>query len=197
MIAPARGCHFTGVTPPDLLPLPAAASDPVSPELLCERFLPQILRWCARLGGPLVDAEDAAHETMLVVIRRAHTIRDPDQMLPWVYGVTRRVVSWQRRKSMWTRFVPGFHAESAHPMRDPERDASDRQERRAVWELLEQLDPVLREVLVLCDLEDRTDEAVAQLVGVPTGTVKSRLRRARARFAETAAARGLADEEGR
>ena len=48
--------------------------------------------------------------------------------------------------------------------------------------MLEGMTENQREVLVLCDVEERTDEEVAALLGVPSGTVKSRLRLARASF---------------
>jgi RNA polymerase sigma-70 factor (ECF subfamily) len=48
-----------------------------------------------------------------------------------------------------------------------------------VWAALDELPLHHREVLVLCDLEERADSEVSEMLGVPKGTVKSRLRRAR------------------
>ena len=55
--------------------------------------------------------------------------------------------------------------------------------------LLVEDEPAQREVLVLCDLEERTAIEAAKLLGVPVGTVKSRLRLGRARFKEKPARR--------
>ena len=60
-----------------------------------------------------------------------------------------------------------------------------------VQEVLSELPLDLREVLILCDLEERPDESVALLLGIPAGTVKSRLRRARRQFTDAAIAAGL------
>jgi RNA polymerase sigma-70 factor (ECF subfamily) len=57
--------------------------------------------------------------------------------------------------------------------------------------MIAELPPPLREVLVLCDLDERTDDDVAALLGVPAGTVKSRLRRARFMLRDMASARGI------
>jgi RNA polymerase sigma-70 factor (ECF subfamily) len=57
--------------------------------------------------------------------------------------------------------------------------------------MIRELPPPLREVIALCDLDERTDDEVAALLGVPSGTVKSRLRRARLLLRDMAAGRGL------
>jgi RNA polymerase sigma-70 factor (ECF subfamily) len=67
---------------------------------------------------------------------------------------------------------------------DPRADVEAHRERSSVadrvWDALDRLAAQHREVLVLCDLEERADSEVAALLGLPKGTVKSRLRRARA-----------------
>ena len=162
-----------------------------SADALCDRFLPDVLRWCTRLGGPYVDAEDAAHEVMLTVIQRSHTVRQPEQLPAWVFGVTRRTLAWHRRKSIWKRFVATGKFEPADPARGPDGQAGALQEQRAVRAVLETMPAGLREVLVLCDLEERSDLLVSGLLGIPEGTVKSRLRRARSVFAAAAVRAGL------
>ena len=180
---PTRDCAT--VTPR----APLRVEPGISPEDLCDRFLPEVLRWCARLGGHLVVPEDAAHDVMIVVLQKAHTV-EPDRLRSWVFGVTRRMLAWHRRKSFWKRFVPEG-GDPAHGGRSPEGLAGAAEATRAVHAVLDRLGPDLREVLVLCDLEDRTDRDVAELLEVPVGTAKSRLRRARAEFARLAALRGL------
>lgn len=195
MIARPSWRHNAGVNHPGQPPLRVAEPVHWTDEALCNRFLPDVLRWCARLGGPYVDAEDAAHETMLVVMRKAHTVTDPAKLPAWVFGVTRRSLAWQRRKSTWRRFVGGALPEAVDPGPGPADDVESREAVQAVRKLLEDLSDEFREVIVLADLEGRTDEQVADLLGLPLGTAKSRLRRARARFAQLALSRGLSGEE--
>ena len=61
---------------------------------------------------------------------------------------------------------------------------------RWVWEILDELPLAQREVLVLCDLEGRTREEVAELLGVSSGTIKGRLRLGREKFRRMARSRG-------
>lgn len=175
-------------------PLRVAAPSGWTDEALCDRFLPDVLRWCARLGGPFIDPEDAAQEVMITVLRRAHTVTDVDKLPAWVFGVTRRTLAWQRRKSTWRRLVGGLLPERADAAPGPGEAFASRQDVAAVHALLDELGEELREVIVLADLESRTDEEVAALLAIPVGTAKSRLRRARARLAQLAVIRGLAVE---
>jgi len=153
---------------------------------------PAVLRWCARLGGPRIDTEDAAHDVFERAFTHAHTIRDPAAFPGWLFATTRRVVIDHRRRAWLRRWVPGLVPDVPAP------GAESRAERNnlaaAVREALEDMPAELREVIVLCELEERNGAEVAELLGVPLGTVKSRLRRARERFEAEARRRGLAPD---
>lgn len=195
MIVPPSSRDIPAVSPPRPTALHVLPAGEWTAEALCDRFLPEVLRWCSRLGGPYVDAEDAAHDAMLTVLQRAHTVRDHDRLHAWVFGVTRRTLAWHRRKSLWKRFVGGSTYEPVDAAAGPEDCAGTNADQHAVRELLEEMPSELREVLVLCDLEERPDAAVALFLGIPDGTVKSRLRRARAAFTAGALRRGLREEK--
>ena len=145
-------------------------------------WLPTLYGWCARLGGDRIDAEEAAHDVVMTLVRRAHTLEVPKQLAPWLFAACQRVVANHRRRVWFRRWVPGVRLEDRVA---PERaDAGiDEQDRRGrVDRVLDQLRPVHREVLVLCYLEERSVAEAAVLLAVPEGTVKSRLFKARAAF---------------
>jgi len=174
------------------LPVPGHGDGSDAREAIFRDWLPVVLRWCSRLGGPTVDPEDAAHDVLITVLTRMHTLRDPAAFPSWVFGITRRTLAWHRRKAWVRRWVPGLSLDLPSNEEPPEGAAAAHELQVRVRALLEHLPAELREVLILCDLEERPDEAVAELLGLPTGTVKSRLRRARQRFALIAAEGGLA-----
>ena len=60
---------------------------------LVDESLTYVLRWCARLGGTKVDAEDAAHDAMMIVLRRLPDLRDPEAFPAWTYGILRRTIA--------------------------------------------------------------------------------------------------------
>ena len=172
----------------------AIRDEPGARDHLLEASLPMALAWCMRLGGPKVDAEDAAHDALMIVWTRISTLRTPQRYSAWLYGIVRRVLAAHRRRAWVKRWAPGVEADDVARTPTPVAKAQEVQLARGVQAAIEKLPPKQREVLVLCELEERTDVEVAEMLGVPLGTVKSRLRLARARFAQ-AAARMKLDEQ--
>lgn len=166
--------------------------DPAAQERLLAEWLPVVVSWCNRLGGAAVDAEDAAHDVFLVVLRRLDTLQSEAQLPAWLFGITRRVLAQHRRRAWIKRWVPGLKAEPVERT-GPARLAEVSQTAWQVQQALEKLPEAEREVLVLCVLEDRTDKEVSEMLEMPIGTVKSRLRRAREHFHEIASAMGLGE----
>lgn len=148
---------------------------------LFDEWMPTVLGWCTRLGGSRVDAEDAAHDVFLVVLRRVHTVRDQAAMPAWLFGVTRRVLAAHRRRAWLRRWVPGASPEGRSDC-DPGRDAIDRELHERVHAAVLALPRIYREVILLGDLEERSDAEVAVILGIPRETVKTRRRRGRQRM---------------
>jgi RNA polymerase sigma-70 factor (ECF subfamily) len=161
-------------------------------EALCEDWLPTVLQWCRRLSGPRIDPEQAAQEVFIVVLRRVHSVHHAEQLPSWMFAVTRRVLAQHRRRAWVRRWMPGEVPELAAPGRSPEAQTEQSRLAEQVAGVLDQLPEELRAVLVLCDMEDRTDPEAADLLGLKVGTAKSRLRRARARFRELCIQNGIA-----
>jgi RNA polymerase sigma-70 factor (ECF subfamily) len=150
-------------------------------------LLPTVLGWCARLGASWVDPEEAAHDVVLTVLQRLDRIETADKLQPYAWGVTTRVLASRRRRAWWRRWWPGAVPDPVDPAGGPAADLADRELAAGVRRVLEALPDAQREVLVLCDVEERSASEAAALLGVPEGTVKSRLRLGRARFREIAA----------
>lgn len=169
----------------------AQRGDPRAQQALFEAWLPTVLRWCIRLGGARVDPEDAAQETLILAFRRLDTLREPAAFDAWLFGTTRRVLANHRRRVWWRRWSPEASVERHDQRRGPEQAAADLQLARTVQEILDRLPARQREVVVLCYLEERSTSEAAHLLGVSQGTIKSRLRLARERFAAHARRLGL------
>lgn len=185
--------HTSPLVDPSLV-RQALGGAPDATEALMGACLPTVVGWCARLGGPKVDAEDAAHDVMVVVLTRLAGLREPERFGSWLFGVTRRTLARHRRRAWVRRWVPGASSDGADPRADPAHDTELSELAAQVQRILEQIPEAQREVLVLCDVEERTDDAAAALLGIPSGTVKSRLRLGRARFRQIARGRALAPQ---
>jgi len=180
------------VPDPARLLLAARQGEPGAAAALVDAWLPVVLGWCNRLCGPSVNPEDVAQDVMIKTLTHMDDIRDPDRLSGWLFRVTRSIIR-QRRRSAWLRgWIPGATVEGIDPSSDPLARAESNETARRVRLALEELPAPQREAIVLCDLEGRTADEAASLIGVSTGTVKSRLRLGRQRFQRAAIRLGLA-----
>ncbi|MEV5891366.1 RNA polymerase sigma factor [Nonomuraea fuscirosea] len=119
-------------------------------------------------------ADDVSQEIWLAVVRGLPRLRDPARFRPWLFTIARRSVN-DRLRAEYAR------AEAARRPEEPVADdpAETLVERAEVMAGLAGLPVLEREILVLFYLEDLTVQECAQICGIPAGTVKSRLSRAR------------------
>lgn len=161
----------------------AAPPRPTDADALVERLLPIVVAWCNRLASPGVDVEAAAHEVLMVALRRQGDLRPGAPVEPWAWGITVRVLRAHRRRAWLRRWLPGEVPERLSED-SPVSTLEARRTARLVQQVMGALREEQREVLVLCDVEERTRAEVAEILGIPEGTVKSRLRLARQAFRE-------------
>lgn len=158
---------------------------------LIERHGPMVLRTCRAVLRDEHDAEDAFQATFLVLARRAGSIRRRDSLGSWLFGVANRVARCARfdlaRRRRHERRRAG---ETSEAIADPIRDDLEAVIHREVGRLPERL----RAAVVLCYFEGRTCEQAAGQLGLPVGTIKSRLSGARARLRSQLARSGHAPD---
>jgi RNA polymerase sigma-70 factor (ECF subfamily) len=150
-----------------------------------------VYRQASRLGGPGIDAEDAAQEVFMVVARKLDTFDSTSLITTWLYGITLNVVRSLRRRARIRRlFELGERAEgkSEVPVRSLDR-AEVLDAHRIAYEILDKLAPKKREAFILAEFEGLSCEEIAQLTDSKTETIWSRLHYARKEFAERLEAR--------
>jgi RNA polymerase sigma factor (sigma-70 family) len=157
---------------------------------LVRRHGPMVLGVCRRVLGHRQDAEDAFQAVFFVLARRAAAVRSPDGLGNWLYGVAYRTALGARRQAARRR---AKEREAAVDPRDtPAPDDPWADLRPAFDAALATLPDKYRQPIVLCDLEGRPRSEVARRLGLPEGTISSRLARARAMLRTRLARRGLA-----
>ncbi len=167
------------------------AGEPQALDRFYREHASQVLAWVIRLGGHRLDSEDTAHEVFMVALRRIGSFRGESALTTWLYGITRNVVNNARRKAALRRFV-GMEDVPEPVAQTPGADERvDQMRRRELVQVaLQRLNARQREVLVLADLEGRSAPEVAEMIGVPVGTVYSRLHHARRAFSKSLTAVG-------
>jgi RNA polymerase sigma factor (sigma-70 family) len=155
---------------------------------LVRRHGPMVWGVCRRLLSQH-DAEDAFQATFLVLVRKAASIVPRERIANWLYGVAHRTALLARR----TATRRGAREKQVTEM--PEPAVADQDLWRDLQPLLDQelgrLPDTSREVIVLCDLEGKTRSEAARQLGLPEGTIGSRLARARTMLAKRLARHGL------
>lgn len=151
---------------------------------LYQRHFDDVYRLVRRAGVSAGDAEDVTQRVFLRVHELlAHT---PEVLHPlaWLRAITVRVAAehhrfWRlRRMKQWVL----DHAAAMARVTTPAEHADARQVHDQVAEVIAQLRPKLRDVLVLADLEELAPSEVATILGIPVNTVRSRRNLARAQF---------------
>jgi RNA polymerase sigma factor (sigma-70 family) len=147
-----------------------------------------VLGVCRRVLHDPHDAEDAFQATFLVLVRKAASILKRELLGNWLYGVayhTARAARTAagRRKAKEAKAVP----------RQPTSDVGMEQELQSLLDKeLSRLPDKYRIPVILCDLHDMSRRQAARELGLPEGTLSSRLARARAILARRLSRRGLA-----
>jgi RNA polymerase sigma-70 factor (ECF subfamily) len=131
------------------------------------------------------DAQDVVQDAVLRALRYFDGYRDGDARA-WLLTIVRNCcLTWQRRHR-GDRLVVPFADDVAERIRDPheaEMLAIERSERAMLERAVAALPTEFREVIVLREVEGLSYKEISEVVGVPMGTVMSRLARARKRLA--------------
>ena len=158
---------------------------------LLESHRDRVFNITFRMLGNRHEAEDVAQEVFITVFKTIDTFREESKFSTWLYRVTvnhckNRIKYLSRRhdknrdeldESTDTDGVNG--AIAAPAPRSPDKALESQQTEKQLLDAIAKLDDDQRVVVVLRDVEDLSIEEICEITGLPDGTVKSRLHRAR------------------
>ena len=168
---------------------------------IVERYQHKIYGYVKRLVGNETDAEDITQEVFLKALNALRTFREESSLQTWLFRIAtnlcRDVHRRRQREKGWLPLwrhadgeecsgeevpieIPDYH-------NDPERLLLREELSELLKQAIDRLPIAMREVLVLHDMESLSYEEIAQALGIPLGTVKSRLFHARARLRDALA----------
>jgi RNA polymerase sigma-70 factor, ECF subfamily len=174
------------------------ARDEAAFNALVRAYEGRVFALIVRVIGSRAEAEDLAQEVFVQVFKAIGTFRGESKLSTWIYRIAVNLTK-NRGKYLTARHAgrqepleklemggpnAGADGASVAPVARPDDLAAGKQLEHIVQEAILRLEPSFRECLVLRDVEDLSYEEIESITGLPEGTVKSRIHRARARLKE-------------
>jgi RNA polymerase sigma-70 factor (ECF subfamily) len=161
-----------------------AGGDKRAMQVLYCRHNVRVYRFIARLTGNASLAEDLVSEVFFDVWRQADAFEAKCQVSTWLLAIARyKALSALRRRSD-EQLDDVMAATIEDPSDDPETTVYNQDRSAIVQKCLSQLSPAHREVIDLVYYHEKSVDEVAQIVGVPAATVKTRIFYARNKMAD-------------
>jgi RNA polymerase sigma-70 factor (ECF subfamily) len=156
-------------------------TDAESFETLAMPMLTSLYNFAHWLTHNREDAEDLVQETYLKALKGFVSFQQGTNFRAWIYRILRNTFLTSRSGLSVKMTVPLDREEDAVglPTDTPEAVLLARADQQMVQGALERLPVQFREVILLCDIEEMSYQEIAEIVGIPIGTVMSRLSRAR------------------
>jgi RNA polymerase sigma-70 factor (ECF subfamily) len=202
---PARGARYgypadAGCGKSDTLVMRSRQSDERLRRIVAEH-LDLVARVLRNAGVSEAQLDDEVQRTLMTVARRLDDVR-PGAEKSFLVQIALRVAAHARRTVARRREVNADEvgvdglsvveqAQGGNLSRSPEALTDQKRMREKLDAVLEAMDDELRQIFVLYEFEEMSMIEIAGVLGIPQGTVASRLRRARATFRERVASMGL------
>ncbi|MBK7834437.1 MAG: sigma-70 family RNA polymerase sigma factor [Gemmatimonadetes bacterium] len=155
-------------------------------------FMDDVYRFANSLTRNPADAEDLVQETYLRAYRSWHTFQPGSDARRWLFTICRNAFLRSREKLRHEVEVDDSNAETLAAVQahaEMRQDGSDQILSRvdlapALTRALDELAEPFRSTVILVDVEDQSYDAASEVLGVPVGTVRSRLFRGRRQLQE-------------
>jgi RNA polymerase sigma-70 factor (ECF subfamily) len=168
--------------------------DPASFEELAMPLFDQLYNFAHWLTGDRTDAEDLVQETYAKALRGFRSFEEGTNFRAWMYRILRNTfltsrsgLTAQNTTAIDDDDIGAVEVWTAHAV-TPERLLLRQESRQLALDALDSLSAGDREIILLCEVEELSYREIAQVLGVPLGTVMSRLSRARTRLRQALAA---------
>lgn len=146
-----------------------------------------VWRTLQHLGVLDADLEDLGQEVFVTVHRRLSSFDGRSKLTTWLFGICLHLVQRHRRRAYFRLELPSAEPPERIDPHTPEEQYAGEEARLRLERLLAKLRPERRATFLLFEVEGASCEEIAELTGVPVGTVYSRLHSARKQVAEAAA----------
>ena len=178
---------------PEHLEIPVPGKEAREAQDVFSRYLPLLNRTAYRYLGNAADAEDAVQDALLSAYKHLDQFRGQAQMSTWLVAIVSNCARMQLRRrprQIHVSLDEQLGGEQGYTVSErlvdsgpsPEEEYRKVELRDRVLQFAEELSPTLRKAFQLRDLDDLSTSEAAQILGVPDGTVKAQVARARAKL---------------
>ena len=159
--------------------------------ILIERYEQPLTHYVYRFVGDAEECEDLVQETFVRVYRNRHSYRRIARYSTWLYTIAgnlaRSEYRKRRRRQVYSlqsvnREDETYEVEIPDETFSPDRHTEGSIQDHYIQQALDELSEDFREVVVLRDVQQLTYEEIAEITGLPMGTVKSRINRGRTKL---------------
>ena len=168
-----------------------AAGDKFALQTLYRRHHVKVYRFLLRFIRDEAGAEDLVSEVFFDVWRQSDRFERRSQVSTWLMAIARNKALSTLRKRAGEQLDEEVAEFIEDPSDNPEITMQKQERSEILRDCLEQLSPAHREIIDLVYYHEKSIEEVAEIISVPTNTVKTRMFYARKRIAELMAARGI------
>lgn len=140
-------------------------------------FYPRIFRYFRARRLTVEASEELSQNVLLAVFRSARQVRDPAKFRPWIFQIARNELLQHERRNRASSRAAIVEQLNENTLPAMALEVPD------FGELLRDVDPLDREILYLRFVDGLTYSEIAELLNMPTGTLKWRVARARAQVA--------------
>ena len=159
--------------------------------LIVERYKDKLLNFVYRYLGSYDDSEDIVQEALIKVYINKHLYREIAKFSTWIYTIA---INLARTKLAKNKKYNTLSLSNVHESDDdfdipdtaflPDTNADSKIQSKFIQDALNQLPENYRKLIVLRDIHDFSYEEIADMEGLPMGTVKSRINRGREKLQE-------------
>ena len=168
----------------EMLIVRIAGGDRLAMQTLFARHRTPVYRWLLRLVGNETVAEDLLSDVFLDVWRQAGRFQGRSAVSTWLLAIARFKALSTRRTRKDAELDETIEATVADPADDPEVMLAKKHRDQVLREALNELSPEHKEIIDLVYYHEKSVDECAQILGVPSGTVKTRMFYARKKLAE-------------
>ncbi len=160
-------------------------------DILVGRYKDPLTNYIYRFLGDMKECEDLLQETFLRVYRNRHSYRRIARFSTWLYTIAGNLARSEYRKRKRRRISSlqsvnkndeEYEMEVPDETFSPDKDTESSIQDFYIQEALAQIPEEFREVVVLRDVQQLSYEEIAEITGLPMGTVKSRINRGRTKL---------------